>query len=120
MIIWPVELPDEPLLQAYNEQLPKMIVRTPMDQGPAKTRRLSSTNSRFVNVEFIFTEAELEIFDEFFMTTILGGALSFTWVHPRTLAIVDCRIMVDSSQGPSYQKSSNDLFSVEFVLEILP
>jgi putative lipoic acid-binding regulatory protein len=116
---WPTNLDVQPLADAYDEQLPRVAIRTAMDAGPAKVRRKLSNNSRFVTVELSLTATEVGYFDTFFMTTLLGGVLRFDWVHPRTLAAIESRIMVDESQGPSY-RDREGLFLVDFVLEILP
>ncbi|OGP64588.1 MAG: hypothetical protein A2169_01095 [Deltaproteobacteria bacterium RBG_13_47_9] len=117
---WPVTLPQDILAADYQETLPKVVIRTPMGEGPAKTRRVSGLNSRFVNVGLIMTKAQVEIFDEFFMETLLGGSLHFTWTHPRTDEAIDCRITASESDVPIYGQVSGDLVKVSFQLEILP
>ena len=39
MTSWPATLPVSPLLDGFIETVPETIIRTDMDQGPAKTRQ---------------------------------------------------------------------------------
>src|SRR4030042_25497 len=116
---WPATLDVQPLCDAYDEQLPRVAMRTAMDAGPAKIRRKLSNNSRFINVEMDLTHDEVGYFDTFFMTTLLGGVLRFDWEHPRTWTTIESRIVVDDSQGPRYT-NRRGIFFVQFTLEILP
>jgi len=116
---WPPDLPVQPLTSAYDEQPPRVLVRTPMESGPAKVRRKLSNNIRLVPLELRMTETQMETFDEFFMETLLGGALRFTWTHPRTGENIDSRIVSDDSQGPSYRYDGKQCY-VSFLLEVLP
>ena len=118
--VWPVGLPQDILQSDYQETPPKLLIRTPMGAGPAKTRRTIGLNSRFVNVGLILTKAQVAIFDTFLVTTLLGGSLHFTWLHPRTGAAIDCRIMSGEDNSPTYGQVSGDLVKVNFQLEILP
>lgn len=117
---WPADLPQTILMSDYNEEIPKVLIRTPMGAGPSKVRRVTGMNSRFINVGLLLTKAQVIIFDEFLMTTLLGGSLRFTWTHPRTEASIDCRIVIDENNSPSYGQASGDLIKVNFQLEILP
>ncbi len=83
-ILWPVDLPDLTILQGFKETLPKLVIRTPMDAGPAKRRRRFTTNVTPISLTMALTIAEYEIFTDFFVNTTAGGALSFDWVHPVT------------------------------------
>jgi len=122
MADWPTSLPQNPLIDPYSEALPKLLIRTPMGSGPSKIRRLIGNNSRFISIVLDLTQAQVVIFEEFFLTTLLGGSLHFDWVHPRTGAACDCRIVSDESSGPSYKHigGSDELTRVDFQLEILP
>ena len=117
---WPETLPQTILMGDYSETIPKTLVRTPMGAGPSKTRRVSGMNSRFINASLLLTKAQVEIFDEFIMTTLLGGSLSFTWTHPRTEEACDCRIEVSEDNAPTYGQASGDIIKVNFRLEVLP
>jgi hypothetical protein len=118
---WSATLPQLVDEDGYNERPPRGSIRTPMGAGPAKARRVSSSNSRMIDVSLKMTFAQVETFDAFFLDTIKGGALSFTWVNPRTQVSKDCRIVADSENGPSYsQPDSDESIIVSFTLEILP
>ena len=121
MPAWPATLPQQISEEGYDEQLPRVSIRTPMDAGPAKARRVASSNSRFISANLKMTFAQAEIFDAFFLTTLKGGSLAFTWTHPRTGNAIDCRIVSDRESGPSYsQPVSDESIIVSFTLEILP
>lgn len=119
-IQWPVGLPQTVLMGDYSEVVPKILIRTPMGAGPSKTRRITGKNSRFINVGLLMTRVQVESFDVFVMTTLLGGSLHFTWSHPRTEVACDCRITVSEDNAPMYGQVSGDLVKVSFQLEILP
>ena len=116
---WPIGLDVKTIASAYDEQPPRIIMRTPMDSGPAKVRRKLSTNTRIIPLDLRMTEAELETFDEFFMGTLLGGSLRFTWTNPRTGDAIEARIVVDDSQGPAYHYDGKYCY-VSFLMEVLP
>ena len=119
MQTWPNTLDIKPLADGYSEPLPRTILRTPMDAGPANVRRQISISPRLIPIEIPMTAAEVEDFDEFFMETLLGGALMFTWTHPRTGDAIDSRILVDAGNGPELAYHEGD-YLVRFILEVLP
>jgi len=117
---WPVGLPNDVLGNGYEEHPPRVILRTPMDIGPAKIRRLISNDIRPISISMVLTLAQVATFDSFFMTDLFGGALRFTWTHPRTGAAIESRIMTDSNQGPRYTNLGGGKVKLDFVMEILP
>jgi hypothetical protein len=119
MAAWPVSLPQSPLVNGYDEQFPKMGLRSSMDAGPAKQRRRSTAAVTPISIRLALTNAQVETLLTFWKTDTGGGVLSFTWVHPRTGTAVTMRFIADQPPHPQ-PLDSEDLYSVSFPLEILP
>jgi len=64
------------------------------------------------------TEAQLQAFDDFFVTTTYSGADPFDYVHPRTGAA--CRARFAPGSVPQYGEQEGVLYNVNVQLEILP
>jgi hypothetical protein len=115
---WPSSLPQAPLEAAYNEMAPDMAVRTEMDAGPAKVRRRFTAAPRpFPGIEFSLTFAQYATFDDFYVTTLQGGALSFNWQHPITGASATFRFM---PPPPRYRLGASTEMIATVSLELLP
>lgn len=116
MAVWPDDLPPLPLYDGYQEVPPRTALRTNMDAGPVKVRRRYSANVRLLKVRYSLTAEQVELLDQFFVETAEGGAVSFTWVHPRTGVEVEVRFGAE----PRYTVKSPDLYLAEVEIEILP
>lgn len=92
-VLWPIGLPSAPLVRGLLETVPDLVVRSAVDVGPAKVRRRLTAGVRTFNVRFSMTFDQMELFDEFFLTSIRGGALPFLFTNPRTGEQVDMRIV---------------------------
>ena len=118
MAVWPGTLPQKPLQDGYQEAMRDTVIRTPMDIGPAKQRRRSTSGPRKFMMPLELTGAELAIFDTFYSDTLADGALSFDWVHPRTGAAVSFRCI--GGQPPQWRAVGGDLYGAVIAMEILP
>ena len=118
MPAWPAGLPQIPLRRGNVEEFGDIIARTPMDVGPDKTRRRTTAGVGEYSISLLLTKSQVATFATFFKTTISGGALSFTWVVPRTQSAGTFRIF--SSPEPTIIELSDDLFRVSFRMEKLP
>ena len=116
MPAWPGTLPQDVFVQGYSEQPPELALRTQMDIGPAKLRRRQTAAARPLKATVGLTRAQVATLDAFFLTDLAGGALSFTWTHPRTLAAATFRFV----SRPSYVPESGASWLAELDLEILP
>jgi hypothetical protein len=112
---WPSTLPQQMDQEGYSETPPKLGIRTTMDSGPAKTRKRFSSGVRPISGSMPLTAAETEILDDFYLNTLQGGTLTFTWVHPRTGAAATFRF----TKEPSYS-SYGASFKTSLDLEIMP
>lgn len=116
MATWPTSLPQEPKLRGYTETRESNVLRSPTEQGPAKTRKLYTADIPVFSIVLVMTDAQLTTFDTFFESTIDYGATSFTWVHPRTGSGATCRLR----SVPNLVRLGGDYWSVSFQMEILP
>lgn len=118
MIIWPSSLPNLPT-KNYSEDNGILILRTPMDAGPAKQRRRGKRPSN-MQVQYEMTSAQVSSFSTFVEDTIMG-VKRFQITHPRTNQPTEVRI-VPQGDGKLYDVSfaTNDLWLVSLSLEVLP
>jgi len=115
--VWPASLPQRPLGEGFAEQPPELVVRSPMDTGPAKVRRRSTAGVSKLQMVFRLTPTQLATFRNFLANDIQDRALSFSWVHPITDATGLFRIV----EQPTYQAIGNGLaWRLSVVLEMLP
>lgn len=113
---WPATLPQLPSIKGWNEKPPELTIRTNMDAGPAKVRRRFTAGVRPQSFSLTMTTAQVAIFDDFFVTTLSGGADRFTWTNPRTSASVEFRF----KSIPQYKPISGAYYEVSFELEQMP
>jgi len=115
--LWPATLPQSPLIAGLAEDPQDVSVRTQMETGPAKIRRRFTAEIRNIVYPLLLTTAQVETLDVLYYTTLEGGSLPFTHLHPRTGATVDYRFL--EKPGP-YTPLSHNKWSAELQLEILP
>lgn len=116
MISWPATLPVSPLLDGFIETVPETIIRTDMDQGPAKTRQRTTAGVRYFKMDFMLTKAQTSIFDGFYLNDINGGASAFDFIHPRTGETLSLRL----KSVPQYMAQNAKYFRVRLEAEALP
>ena len=115
--VWPPSLPQSPLGDSFAEQPPNLIVRSPMDVGPAKVRRRSTAGVSRLQMAFRLTPAQLATFRTFLHNDIQDRALQFTWVHPVTGVAGSFRIV----EQPTWEPISGGLaWKLTLALEMLP
>ncbi len=114
---WPASLPQRVAVDGYGEGPPDTTVRSRMDAGPAKVRRRFTAGVRPLSLQLDLDGAQVETLDGFFEATLLGGALAFDWVHPRTQAAATLRFV----RPPAYRPLASDAaWQAVLQLEILP
>lgn len=84
MPTWPATLPEFVLEAGYGEQLEDTTRETQMDAGPPKVRRRFTKGYRLYSVAIEMDPDVADDFTTFYEDTCKGGAIPFTWVHPRT------------------------------------
>lgn len=116
MTVWPLSLPQAPLAERYQETLPNAILRSEMDQGPAKLRARTSAAVGLFRLSYILTRAQAETLETFYRATLGQGALAFGFPHPRTGVAGSFRF-----RAPPDILAVNGLyFRVDLQLEALP
>lgn len=113
---WPGTLPSAPLVDGYRESIPETAIRTTMEQGPAKLRRRTTAQARTLGLEYIMSAEQVTALETFFISTLSGGVLSFTFTHPRTGNSVSCRF----KKPPQYTAHNGLFYHVAIELEVLP
>jgi len=115
---WPASLPQTPQ-KGYSESGGVLLLRTPMDAGPAKQRYRGKKPST-MQVSFIMTDSQVETL-ETFATETLKGTARFGFTHPRTKEIVETRILTQQD-GVLYNAMylAPGYWSISMQLEILP
>jgi hypothetical protein len=113
---WPAGLPASPLLDSFKEKAEDTVIRTEMEQGPAKLRRRTTAGVRTLSASFLVSKAQVVTLEDFYLTTLQGGSLPFTFTHPRSGASVSCRFV----KPPEYAGSNGNYFKASVDLEILP
>lgn len=118
MPTWPIGLPQYVLEAGYQETLEDQTIESEMDAGPAKIRRRFTTATRRFQVTVQMTPSEAAIFEDFYLNTLQGGALSFDWVHPRTRLAKAFRFRKPPPQV--FVAGSGQIVRFSFVLESMP
>lgn len=115
---WPTGVPQVPQ-KGFTEAGGSLILRSPMDAGPAKQRRRGKSPNT-MQVSFVWTNAQTAAFESFVENTLRGTA-RFTFTHPRTLQTVEVRIVPQGS-GTLYNITylAPGYTTTAFQLEILP
>lgn len=113
---WPVTLPTAPLNDGFRETIPVTAVRTEMDAGPAKIRRRTTAGVRRLALSYLLTASQVDTLESFVSGDIAGGALSFTFPHPRTDSLLNCRF----ARLPEHATLNGGFFKTSFELEVLP
>lgn len=115
--VWPSSLPQTVLVKGYSEQTPSRVLESAMDAGRPKARPRFTAAPRPIAVQVALTPEQVAVLDDFHENDLHGGALSFHWCHPRTLASAVCRI----KGGITYTRPSRAArWLASFKLEIVP
>lgn len=115
MAIWPLTLPQYVDQDGYAQTTKNPLIRTDMEAGPAKVRLRYTAVPEEFNISLVMTKAQFEAFITFFKQTIHYGADIFTWRHPVTRGLSNCRFT------SMYNASPHGLdFKVTISMEILP
>ena len=116
--VWPVGLPQVPQ-KGFSETGGALIVRTPMDGGPAKLRRRGKMPAK-LNVQFIMSTQQVSTLETFVNNTTKGVA-RFEFLHPRTQQTVEVR-MIPQGDGELYTLTylAPGYWTVVSTFEVLP
>lgn len=82
-IVWPLELPQKPYVNGYEEGIGNsQVIETDMDTGPSKRRRRSQSAPTPFTMPMIFSLEQKRIFTEWYEKILQGGVKTFEWIHP--------------------------------------
>lgn len=115
MPTWPNTLP-APLADACRETAANTVVRSDMEQGPAKTRQRTTAGVSRLSLGYLMSASQISDLQDFFETDLIGGALGFGFTHPRTGDTVTARFR----QPPEYASANGGYFRASIELEVLP
>lgn len=116
MTTWPIALPAYPLLDNFQESVPNTVIRTDMEQGPAKVRQRTTAAVRKMSLAYLMSKTQVTALETFYLTTLQGGALAFDFIHPRSNTTVSCRF----TKPPEYGAGNGNYFRVAIEMEVLP
>lgn len=114
--VWPATLPQLILRAGYAESVPDQAIETPTDAGPGKVRRRQTGTQRQIKASIHCTPAQMDIFEAFYLGTLAGGTLNFTWTHPRTQAAASLRFR---KPVPAYTPLGAGYYQVDMSLWVL-
>lgn len=116
MADWPLTLPTAPLLDRFQETLADTVVRTSMDQGPAKLRRRTTAGVSQMDLCYLLTGAQAVTLETFYKDELQGGSLPFGMLHPRRQEPVTVRFR----KPPRLTPKSTRHYMASLELEVLP
>lgn len=116
--VWPPTLPQSPQ-KGFTESIGALILRTPMDAGPAK-ERYRGKRSNTMQVSFVMTTTQVTDLETWIVNTIRGTA-RFGFTHPRKATIVETRI-VPQGDGELFKSTylAPGYWNIALTFEILP
>ena len=114
---WPYQLPQNLEITGYEETMPNTLVSTPMESGAPKRRQRYTASIRPIKgTIFLTSTTQRQTLIDFYVTTLAGGSLTFSWVHPITGAAVTMAF----SSPPKIASLGVSAFRAELSLEIRP
>lgn len=107
MIVWPSELPSEPLINAVRSLSSDHILTTQMDSGPVKMRpKYDPVQSGQLKVSFYLTDRQAYILKDFYNITT-KGVLSFSFEDIIADQALECRWL--PNQPPNFTNTRGGL-----------
>ena len=80
---WPSTLPVAPLISAYAETHKTLVTAVTTSNKSVLIRKNATRAQPTFTVDFNLTAAQTAFFETFFYDTLEGGAIRFTFKHPR-------------------------------------
>lgn len=106
MVAWPSTLPQSPLGDGWNEQLPKNRYEFQPRVGIPKGRPSSSQRNSTQTFRFKFTYAQKVIFENFYYDTLFQGTLVFDVKDPPSATTISFAYI---GEAPTYETPDNGL-----------
>lgn len=115
--VWPVSLPQNAETR-YSESGGALLLRTPMDAGPAKLRRRGQRPD-VLTLSFIMSPEQVQAFEVFVLQTLRGVA-RFGLPHPRLQTQVEARLVPSDGELYTIEYLGPQHWRVGFTVEVLP
>lgn len=115
MAAWPAGL-QQKNFAGVVEQRQQAVLRSSMDSGAPKVRKMFTAAIRNIDIPMVFTTAERATFDTFFITTLAEGSISFTWTDP----VDDSTVITFRFKSPPRMTKVAGEWSTILNLEVLP
>lgn len=115
-ITWPSTVPQRFNQESFSNTLADNTIRSGMDVGPDKIRRITTSNTEPVQGVIIMSKTEVGYLKTFYYTTSQGGVLEFNWVDPYTEDPVEMRFV----EPPKFSAIGGEYFTASLSLEIMP
>lgn len=97
---WPAMLPVAPLLSSYKEDARTLTKAVTSGNKSMLIRRVSTRAQTPISVSFNLTKDQVNMFESFFYDVLAGGALRFSFVHPRKGTTIE--VSFDPSAETAY------------------
>lgn len=118
-IVWPLELPREPIESPWQAQQPSARWSFKGDEGPAMTRPKGAAG-RKLSMDFLMTLEQWRIFKRFWGQGLNKGVLPFDYQDPDSGDLLEVRFDPDSEMDFTAKGNGPFRRSVSMVWEILP
>jgi hypothetical protein len=115
MAVWPLTLPQVPLVAGYRETFEDRRIVAQTETGPGKVRPRSSIGLRVLSMSFYLTEPQRQTLETFYRVETKAGELSFDYVQPRTKVAVQPRFIAE----PKFAPARPDLWKSDVAVELL-
>ena len=117
-INWPSTLPQFILEEGYTRNLRSNLVVTNMSTGPTKVRRRNTKRINDLQCTIALSQAQLVIFETFFLSDLGLGSLSFNFPNPeKPTEMIEVRFNVTENSYTITPEGGTTFFTVSFTLE---
>lgn len=122
MPTWPGTLPQKPLKSSYSRSSKALLIRSPMDAGPAKVRRRTTAGTQPFSVAYRMTSAQKATFEAWVSSDLGDGAMTFDLPNPEATSGTILVRMTGGAGTPLYDIASGppDMWIVSFAAEVMP
>ncbi len=96
MATWPITLPAAPLAAGYVVEPGSQVLRSDMEVGPARVRRITSARNDQVSLSVELSAAQVQIFRNWFDGDLAGGSNWFVGLSldlDGTITAPECRFV---------------------------
>ena len=115
MNVWPVDLPQYPLVSGYSRTPQSSLLQFQTDTGRAKERNRSTAMPETITEKYVIEDSLYTTLDSFFKNDAGRGTIPFFKKEPETGLTKEYRFR----SPPRYEKVGN-LYRVTCELELLP